>query len=277
MHSIWMTLIVFKYIQSTCTYSLMHVHTHGIAERIHAGSLSIWLQFVQSCVMWGWVDSLSDLWTCEEPSDVIFLGPIIRWCYLSLPIHLQKARERVYGVSKLNKTCTAQKDSRYYRQSLRENVSYSCVYLAMLYVLAVKQKLKVIPTKVYMSWRFSLLSMYLQATGINPPMQVYTLKRAQSGTCSPWYWRRFTRRVGRTLPVSTLTSQLDEWLYFSSLSAIATMFVSSPSHQSIVERGGRVLVVANDERTCYQLREVCLLTCTMLHWYILLYSCVLWS
>lgn len=45
--------ILFKWhvlLLSTCTYSLMHVCTHGIAERIHAGSLSIWLQFVQSCV-----------------------------------------------------------------------------------------------------------------------------------------------------------------------------------------------------------------------------------
>ena len=109
--------------------------------------------------------------------------------------------------------------------------------------------------------------MSLQATGINLPMQVYSLKRAQSGTCSPWYWRRFTRRARRTLPVSMLTSQL------CSLSAIATMFVSSSSHQSIVEGGGRVLVVANDERTCYQLREVCLLTCTMLHCYLAVVVC----
>ena len=144
----------------------------------------------------------------------------------------------------------------------------------MLYVLAVKQKLKVIPVQVCMSWCFSLLSMSLQET--NLPMQVYNLKRAQSGTCSPWYWRRFTRRAGRTLPVSILTSQLHKWLYighFSLLSAIATIFVSLPSHQSIVEGGGRVLVVANDERTCYQLREVCLLTCTMLHYYLAVVVC----
>ena len=151
-------------------------------------------------------------------------------------------------------------------------------------MLAVKQKLKMIPNKVYLSWCFSLLSMYLQElAGVNLPMQVYSLKRAQSGTCSPWYWRRFTRRPERTLPVwvrwmtlfkvyvnltvrwmtiqltsqwdewlysvSILTSQWDEWLYSVSmltsqwdewlyslmafqliLSAIATMFVSLPSH-----------------------------------------------
>ena len=108
--------------------------------------------------------------------------------------------------------------------------------------------------------------MSLQATGINLPMQVYSLKRAQSGTCSPWYWRRFTRRARRTLPVSMLTSQL------CSLSAIATMFVSSPSHQ-LVEGGGRVLVVANDERTCYQLREVRLLTYAMLNCYLAVVVC----
>lgn len=52
------------------------------------------------------------------------------------------------------------------------------------------------------------------------------------------------------------------------LSAIATMCLYH--HTLIVEGGGRVLVVANDERTCYQLREVCLSTYnnTMLHCYL---------
>ena len=47
-------------LSSTYTYSLMHVCTHGIAEKIHAGSLSIWPQFVRSCVKWEWVDSPSE-------------------------------------------------------------------------------------------------------------------------------------------------------------------------------------------------------------------------
>ena len=36
-------------------------------------------------------------------------------------------------------------------------------------MLAVKQKLKMIPNKVYMPWCFSLLSMYLQATDWGQP------------------------------------------------------------------------------------------------------------